>query len=164
MPGRKDRVGNLEKNTPAAPASGSGSMPLTARRDASAAAQLLRLRSVRFWIPGLRRRRAPSVDAGKPVWQPDAGQAIPAASLPEEERQAQAAFRSAAETVAPQWKDWTAWVRERCREHAPDARRVLEVGKCGAELREYLEGREFHALNFPSADICRRTQFPTGHF
>ncbi len=112
----------------------------------------------------MRRRRAPSVDADKPVSQPDAGQAIPAASLPEEERQAQAASLSAAETVAPQWKDWTAWVLERCREHAPDARRVLEVGACKAELREYLEGREFHALNFPSADICRRTRYPDGHF
>jgi SAM-dependent methyltransferase len=112
----------------------------------------------------LLKRRASCVDAGKPASEPEAAQALPAVSPPEEAGHGQAASSGAAETVAPQWKDWTAWVLERCRELAPEARRVLEVGGCGAELREYLEGREFHTLNFPSADICRRTRYPDGHF
>lgn len=64
----------------------------------------------------------------------------------------------------PRWKDWSAWVQERCRKLAPDARRILEVGGRGAELEGFVTGREYHALNFPAADICRRTRFPDGHF
>lgn len=62
------------------------------------------------------------------------------------------------------WKDWSLWIRERCESLAPDARRVLEIGGRGLELEGWLEGREFHALNFPVADICRPTPFPDGYF
>lgn len=65
---------------------------------------------------------------------------------------------------APRWKDWGPWILDRCRTLAPQARRVLEVGGQGAELKPFLEGREFHALNFPSADICRPARFPGDHF
>lgn len=64
----------------------------------------------------------------------------------------------------PAWKEWSAWIVERMETLAPHARRVLEVGGEGRELAPFLRGREFHALNFPAADICRRTAFPDGHF
>ncbi len=65
---------------------------------------------------------------------------------------------------SPHWKDWDSWILDRCRTLAPLAQRILEVGGEGAELRPFLEGREFHALSFPTADICRPARFPDGHF
>lgn len=64
------------------------------------------------------------------------------------------------------WKDWQEWTLERCRQLAPQARDVLEIGGQGHELRPFLEERErrFTTLNFPTGDICRPTPHPDGAF
>lgn len=64
------------------------------------------------------------------------------------------------------WKSWQEWTLERCRKHAPNARRILEIGGQGEELAPFLAQHDCQltTLNFPNGDICRPTLYPDGAF